>query len=198
MIEQSLSFNWVDYTILGIVIFSALISLFRGFVREAISLIAWIAGLILALKYAPVLQSFIQNWSKSSSNLNDFSTHWTASASICYFLAFVVIFLGVVIFGMIINYFVVKLVSKVGLSFIDRLLGFVFGVARGVVIVAVLLLLVANYGTIKDNRALAGSKIAEQFKPLVSWMNNYLPTDLKSVTQWIANELNLKRNPEVG
>jgi membrane protein required for colicin V production len=43
--------NWLDYAILGILVFSTLVSLVRGFVREAISLVVWIAAIWLGFLY---------------------------------------------------------------------------------------------------------------------------------------------------
>ncbi|MGH8399524.1 MAG: CvpA family protein, partial [Gammaproteobacteria bacterium] len=44
--------TWIDYLILGIILVSALVSLFRGFLRETVSLLAWIIGFWLALRFA--------------------------------------------------------------------------------------------------------------------------------------------------
>ena len=46
---------WVDYTILGIIGLSSLISLMRGFVKEAMSLAVWIAAFFISSKYFRVL-----------------------------------------------------------------------------------------------------------------------------------------------
>src|SRR5690554_1623677 len=48
--------NAVDYLVLGVLLASVLIGLYRGFMRESIALIAWLGGLWLAWRYAPVLE----------------------------------------------------------------------------------------------------------------------------------------------
>ena len=100
------NFNWIDYAIFGIIGFSTMISFFRGFVREAISLVAWVLGVLVSLKYAMVLQVYL--------------TPWVASESVRYFITFVVLFLVIVLTGLLINVLVSLLMNKAGLSFPDR------------------------------------------------------------------------------
>lgn len=43
--------NWVDFTIIGVIVLSALISIVRGFVREALSLISWVLAFFVASRF---------------------------------------------------------------------------------------------------------------------------------------------------
>ena len=52
---------WVDYAILAIIGLSTVISLVRGFVKEAISLIVWITAFFVASHYYPYLAPFFSN-----------------------------------------------------------------------------------------------------------------------------------------
>ena len=79
------SFNWLDYTIVGIVVLSTIVSFFRGFIREAISLCIWAIGIVLALKLAPQLEERIHA-----------VTHWD---TLSYVLAFGVVFFSVWLIG---------------------------------------------------------------------------------------------------
>jgi membrane protein required for colicin V production len=113
----------LDYIILAIVLISAIAGLIQGFLREAISLVTWILGIWLAWKFGPMLAPHLGGaLSKASYGL------WAGRAIV--FIAVLVI--GAII-GATINYFV-RLSIFSGL---DRLLGFVLGLVRGVVIVGV-------------------------------------------------------------
>lgn len=173
-------FNWIDFTILGIVGFSAVISFFRGFIRESISLVAWSLGFYLALRYAMLLQVEL--------------TEWIPSESMRYFVSFVGLFLCVVIVGMLLNILVHTIITKAGLSLTDRFLGVFFGALRGLVIVGVVLVLLMNMGSVSDSVALTQSKLAGQFKPMVLWLNTYLPDKMKVIGEWVEGDLPVKQD----
>jgi len=163
-------FNWVDYTIIGIILFSAIISFFRGFLREAISLGFWIVGMMVALKFAyPVHERFI---------------HGIASPMLSYLVAFIGIFLIVFIIGVVTNMIIHAMIKAAGLSYADRMIGIVFGVARGAAVVIVMLLFINN-GSLADTSAITQSKIAPQFMPTVIWLQKYLPEHMQAVASWV-------------
>lgn len=166
-----LSFNWVDYTIVGLVVFSTLISLFRGFTREVVSFIVWIFGVLIALKFAEPVQVYLQTWIHSS--------------MLRYIVAFVLLFFIIFMGGVLINSIVHLFIRKAGLNVTDRLLGVFFGMARGLVIVGVLLMFV-NVGNIQNTTVFAESRLAPDFKPIVSWLNIFLPQKMKEFSAWVA------------
>jgi len=116
---------WIDVVILMVVALSCLFGLGRGFVREVLSLLAWIAAILIARVYA--------------SSLSPLFASWVESATMQYVVAFALLFIAVLVAGAIVNGLVARLVDVTGLKLTDRLLGGVFGVARGVVIVMLLL-----------------------------------------------------------
>lgn len=170
--------NWVDYTIIGIVVFSIIISFFRGFVREAVSLVVWVVGVLIALRFADPLQMYFK------------ANAWIHSPTLRYVIAFVVLFLLVLVVGVVINSLIHLLVSKVGLSLMDRLIGIFFGAARGVLIVAVLLMF-AMVGNVHERGAVAQSHLAADFKPLVTWLNSFVPVRMKQFSHWVMGDGNL-------
>ncbi len=119
--------NWVDYIILAIVAISALISLVRGFVREVISIVVWVAAFWLAIEFARPLSGWL--------------APYIDSPTLQLVGAFAILFVGTLLAGALVNYLAGLLVGTTGLSGTDRALGVVFGAARGVLIVAVLMLL---------------------------------------------------------
>lgn len=118
--------NWADWAIIAILGISMVISLMRGFVREAMSLVVWIAAVVVALVFyqqlAPLMSELV------------------STPSLRYLVAWLILFLGVLLVGGVINFLLARLVSASGLSGTDRLLGLVFGALRGFVVVMVLLI----------------------------------------------------------
>lgn len=118
--------HWIDWAIVGVVFLSVLISAVRGFIKEVLSLIIWVVGFILAsifyLKLAPLLEGFV------------------ATASLRAIVAWLLIFTGVLLAGALINYLINKLVQTTGLSGTDRLLGMLFGAARGLILVMIVVI----------------------------------------------------------
>ncbi|QTS84089.1 CvpA family protein [Coxiella endosymbiont of Amblyomma nuttalli] len=168
-------FNWVDFTIIGIVFFSIVIGVFRGFLREVVSLITWIAAVVVAFKYV----NFVQVDLKS----------WITSDSVRYATTLIGLFLTVFIIGMFLNMLVHALVNKSKFGIIDRLLGIFFGTVRGLLIIVILLMFI-NVRNIQDGSALAQSQLVPDFKPTVIWLKQFLPHQLKCFFQWLFNQTN--------
>ncbi|HVV67898.1 MAG TPA: CvpA family protein [Gammaproteobacteria bacterium] len=160
------NFNWADYTIAGIIIFSTLISLVRGFIREVLSLVIWIVALWVAYQY---YTQFAARFLGSIS-----------SESLRGPLAFLIIFLGIVIIGAIINFLIGGLVYKTGLSGTDRVLGLVFGLARGVLLVAVLIL-AAQITAVTKESWWKESQLIPQFDGIAQWIYSILPAEIQKV-----------------
>ncbi len=118
---------WIDYAILGIVGISGVISLMRGFIREALSLAGWIAAFWVALAFCAVVATWLEGY--------------VSVPSVRIGIAFAGIFFGVLLLGGIVLRLAGLVVEKTGMSGTDRTLGIVFGVLRGILIAALLVLL---------------------------------------------------------
>ena len=154
---------WADYVILGILGISSLISLLRGFIREALSLVGWIAAFWLALGFSGDLSARLEN---------EITVPWIRQA-----VAFVAIFVGALIVTAVILYVVGLLVEKSGLSGTDRMLGIVFGLGRGILIVA-LLVLVAGLTPLPQDRWWRESMLLPYFQRLAAEVASLLPPDI--------------------
>jgi membrane protein required for colicin V production len=154
---------WIDILIIAIIAVSAVISLIRGFVQEALSLATWIAAFTLAwLFFRPLavqLQPMID------------------VASIRLGVAYGIILLLVLLLGALINHFMKSLVEHTGLSGTDRMIGIFFGMARGAVVVAVLVLLAGLTPFPQDNWW-SESRLIPYFQEMAVWMKGYLPADI--------------------
>lgn len=157
--------NWLDYAILGILVFSTLVSLVRGFVREAISLVVWIAAIWLGFHY--------------SSMLGEQHLSMVEPAGARAPLAFFAILIVVLIVGAIFNYIISRIVAGSGLSFIDRFFGMIFGFARGVLLVSVLILACQISAFAKA--WLEHSQFAVYFEGTVQWLGHFVPQEFDHV-----------------
>ena len=153
---------WVDLVIIGIIVLSALISLIRGFVKESISLVTWVVAGLLALRYygpmADLLEPFI-----NSVTLRE----WIGGG---------ILFVATLIVGAIVNFIVSQLVSKTGLSGTDKTLGVIFGGARGVLIVTMVVLL-AGLTPMPEASWWQDSVMIEFFQQLAEWVKGVIPAD---------------------
>jgi membrane protein required for colicin V production len=116
-----------DLIAVGIVGLSTVAAFLRGFVRVAASLAAWVLGFLAALRFSGGLGAMLPNFGESPTTR--------------YVVAFVVILLVVLVVGALVGFVASRLLRAIGLGFLDRFLGAVFGLARGLVIVVFLVLL---------------------------------------------------------
>jgi membrane protein required for colicin V production len=154
-----------DYAILAILLVSTLISVMRGFVREAMSLVSWILATALAIYFAPYMTAFM--------------TDWITIYSLRVAVAFILIFVATLVLASIVSFLVNQLLKKGGLRPVDRTLGVLFGLARGVVIVSVLVLLV-NFTPFGEEPWLKEAVLAGHFQVIGDWMYQLLPAEMRS------------------
>ncbi len=153
---------WVDYVILGIIGLSAVISLIRGFMREALSLAAWVLAFWVAWSFFRQLALQLD---------------WFTVPSVRLAAAFLILFLTTLILGALVNYLVGQLVDKTGLSGTDRMIGILFGAARGAILVAILVLL-AGLTPFPNDPWWKESQLIGYFQELALWLRQLLPADI--------------------
>lgn len=153
-------FNWVDYIVLGVIGLSVVMSFFRGFARETLSLIIWAAGFIVAFRFAPRLATHIHQ-----------ITRWEFMS---FAIAFGILFAGVWVLGLLINYALRLSLPKMELGLSGRFLGMGVGAIRGLLIVSVLLMFV-NLSPFKDSPAAQSSRLIPSFNHIVARLDRYVP-----------------------
>jgi membrane protein required for colicin V production len=116
-----------DYTVMVIVLLSALLGWWRGLVYEVLSLLGWAAAFFAARLFATAAAPYMP------------AALGSASARVA--TAFVILFVATLIIAGMVAWVLSKLVKWVGLGWMDGLLGMSFGVLRGVIVVLVLVLL---------------------------------------------------------
>ncbi len=181
---NALAFNFTDGLVIGIILLSGLFAFFRGFVREALSIGAWVGAALAALygfKYArPIARQFI-------------SVDMIADAA-----AGAALFIVALIILSMISGAISRRVQDSGLSALDRSLGFLFGLARGAVIVC-LGLLVVNWAVAKENRPdwIANAKTLPAIESGAQMLLNLLPREATSQTRAAADDAKRKAEQAV-
>lgn len=113
-----------DYVVIGIVALSLILGLWRGVVSELIALAAWILAFMASLEFGT------QAGQQLFAGIADPALRALAGCA--------AVFIGVLVVMSLVRLAVRSMVKALGLSLSDRLLGMVFGLARGVLVVLVL------------------------------------------------------------
>jgi len=163
------AFTWVDWAIIAIIAISSLISLSRGFVKEALSLLTWIIAGVVAWMFGGAL----------SQHLGEFIE--TPSARVI--AACALLFIVTLLVGALINYLIGELIRVTGLSGTDRLLGMVFGAARGGLLVVVLVGLL-SLAPVQQDPWWQQSTLLPHFLLVADWSKNLI---LGMSSQWLAS-----------
>jgi membrane protein required for colicin V production len=116
-----------DYLVLFVLVCSVLISMLRGLVKEVLSLASWIIALIVANAYGDALAMMLPDL--------------IPGASTKLIVAFIALFIGTRLLMALLSRALGELVKASGLALVNRGLGAVFGLARGIVIVLAVVLL---------------------------------------------------------
>lgn len=122
--------NVFDYAVIVIVLLSITLGLWRGFTREFVAFIAWVLAVLCAVLFSPWLSSHLAPMIKSM--------------LVAHVLSFFVV-LGVILaLGFVINVGIARMTTGVAIGFVDRPLGALFGLARGIIIAALIVLLIGH------------------------------------------------------
>lgn len=147
--------NWADWTIVAIIVISCLISIKRGFVKEAISLAIWALAFFVAVAFHGRLAALLQDL--------------IASASLRFMVSFVALFALTLVVGTMVNYLLGELVRMTGLSGTDRLFGMAFGLARGVIVVMAILILLPMVAPVSRDGWWQQSFLIPRFLLMEQW-----------------------------
>ena len=149
-----------DFVVIGIIGLSTVFAFARGFVRVVVSLLAWVVALVAAFQYADVLAA----WMPALGN----------APRARYIVAFVLLVAIVVLIGALLGWLLSRLVRAVGLGFVDRALGAVLGVARGLLIV-VIGVLIAGLTTLPQQDWWRGAMFAPALVDAALSLRPWLP-----------------------
>ena len=168
-----MDFNYIDIGIVVIILITALIGFMRGLVWMAIFLATWTAAILLAIKYKDALAAELPI--KLGSEVAQTG------------LAALLIFLGVLILGAIINFLFSKAISAIGLGAFDRILGTGLGIALGALAITLLTMLL-GITELPRQDVWTESKFIPKFQEGAEWIKTLIPEDLNTyIDQSMAN-----------
>lgn len=159
--------NWVDFAIIGVIFLSTVISLIRGFVKEAISLAIWFAAFFIASQFYVDLAAY----------MTKFDDQMIRNG-----VSIAILFVSTLILGGLINYLISQLVAVTGLSGTDRALGSVFGLLRGVLIVSALLFFLDTFTKSSESTLWVESALIPEFTPIIEVFFDYVQNNSSFLT----------------
>ncbi|MBD8874026.1 CvpA family protein [Rhodanobacter sp. DHB23] len=155
--------NWIDLAILCVLGLSVLIGLFRGLVSEVLALAIWIAAFWIAWLFGPAVSAHLGAITLPMLRV-------AAGYAACFVL--------VLVLGAILRFFVQRLLVSTGLSGTDRLLGMLFGLARGALIVCVLVFLCQLTGFTREP-VWRQSALLPPFQSATIWLGQQVPPGVR-------------------
>lgn len=155
MIEAG-TLNGIDWVIIVILTISTLLSLWRGFVREALSLLGWVAAFLVAHIFVDQMAAML------AGAITNVTGRYVAS--------YAILFVVTLIAFTIIAHLAGKIVSATGLTLLDRLLGTVFGLARGIILILVVTYVVQQLVPPENQQWLQQSLLMPHLQVLANWV----------------------------
>lgn len=154
--------NWADYCILATLALSVLMGLWRGLIGEVLALACWIVAVWVAWMFGPQVAMQFTKVDVPSARL---------------LIGYALCFIAVLIAGAIVSFLMRKLIRGSGLSGTDRLLGMVFGLARGVALVTLVVLLL-GFTPFPRDPWWHQSQLLPSFQQGAQWASAHMPAEV--------------------
>lgn len=114
-------FTAFDCAVLAVIVLSSLLGLWRGVVSEVLALLGWLAAFVAA-----------RMWGGAAAEM---LSVWLRDPVLRQVLGFVAVFVAILLLFGVLRFFISRLLRAVGLGLVDRFLGMLFGIARGLLLV---------------------------------------------------------------
>ncbi|HDL1260482.1 TPA: CvpA family protein [Mannheimia haemolytica] len=150
----------VDLIVIGIIAFSVLISLWRGFTNEALSLLGWVIAFFVASSFYPYLSGYLIQINSVYLQNSEFLRNGIAAA---------ILFILTLIVCGVINGLLGKVIDLSGMSITDRILGGAFGALRGILIVSAILFFLDTFTQASQTELWKSSLLIPHFDFIVKW-----------------------------
>lgn len=173
----------IDLIICAIILISALVAFFRGFIREVLTILGVVGGLAAAYAFGGNLAPFysdlmgVEAPSAENEEVERFMgiLPYPVLAEI---LGYITVFFLVVIILSIISHFLSKFVENVGMGMVDRTVGVLFGIARGIILLGVVYLPIHMFVEKEDkDEWFQESRTIVYVEWTADWLTSFLPED---------------------
>ena len=154
----------LDIAILGLIFISVIVGLLRGFTKELTSIAAWVISIYLALNFYKPVSQYLTAYIKQQ---------WLSN-----FAGSAIVFVGSLFILSMVGYLISKAVASTGIKGTDRVLGSVLGLVRGVLIVAVFMV-IASIFNVKGTSWWNESQVVPHLLPIANAINSVLPDNFK-------------------
>lgn len=172
------TFTLIDGIVALVIIMSALLAYSRGLVREALAIVGWIAAALLAFMFAGPVVPLIKQIPMVGDVIAD-------SCELAVIAAFAAVFALALVVASIFTPLFSSLVQRSVLGGADQGLGFLFGVARGVLLVAIAFFVYAVVLQAQGIEMVDNSRSAKVFGGMVSGLEN---EDPEQALGWLTGQ----------
>mgnify|MGYP000223745175 CR=1 FL=1 len=153
----------LDGILIGFTLVSAILAMVRGFSREVLSIVSWVAAAVGAFYFYPVLLPYVQP------HINN----QTLALAVATGIVFLIVLIVVTVITMKVADFIID--SRIGA--LDRTLGFLYGAARGVLVVAVAFLFFSWLVGTNPPDWITEAKSRPLLEGIGNWLESILPDD---------------------
>ena len=171
-------FTIIDGVVAGVIILSALLAYSRGFVREGMAILGWVLAAALAFVFAPQVEPLVKEIPVLGDYLAD-------SCELAVIAAFAAVFAVALVVVSLFTPLFASMVQQSALGGIDQALGFIFGVLRGILLVAIAFFV---YETVMVNQSIDmvdQSRSAQVFSRMTQQIED---RDPKQALGWITTQ----------
>lgn len=169
-------FTLIDGIVAAVIILSAILAYSRGFVRESLAILGWIGAAVLAFVFAGTMRPLIAQIPYVDSIISD-------NCELGMIAGFAVVFaLALVLFSILTPLFS-SVVQRSALGGVDQGMGFLFGVARGILLVVIAFIVYDRVMTTQRVAMVDQSRSAQVFQQMSGELNQQIPQDAPG---WLA------------
>lgn len=151
--------NMVDAGFVLVLLLSALVGLWRGLLREVLSIVSWVAAGYLAYRYHPLAAQLLEQW--------------ITEPTIRRVLAIVGVFVIAALVFALLSHVLASLVHGTALRGVDRGLGALFGLARGALVIVVTVLVV-DASALREEATWKGAQLVAKARPAAEWLRELI------------------------
>jgi membrane protein required for colicin V production len=172
---------YIDLIVIIVILLSAGLAFFRGFIREALTILGVVGGLLAAYQFGDDVTPLFNSWLGVSNDPNSLEAQRQFAGVIGYdqlakVLAYACVFILVVVILSIVSYFLSRGAEKIGLGMIDRTFGVIFGIARGILILGLIYLPFQMFLAEEEKEEwFSGSRTIIYVEWTAEWIRNFFP-----------------------